>query len=406
MGVSLFVGIWVARYLAPEQFGILSYALAFVMLFTTFSKLGLDNIVVRNLVKHPELAEETLSTAFMLKLVGGVLSLVISVGAVALLRPADTLTISIVAIIAVGMVFQSLDVIDLWFQSKVQSKYTVYAKNTAFLLASACKVGLILWHAPLIYFAWITLIEIAIAAVALVVVFRLRNTNLKRWCPKLRTARRLLKDSWPLILSGLTVMVYMRIDQIMLGEMLGANSVGIYSAAVRLTEAWYFIPSAIAISVFPSVIEAKGISEELYHSHLQKLYRLTVWLAIAIAIPVTIFSSEIISILYGANYLGAEKVLTIHVWTCVFIFLATISGQYLITENYTKISLLRTSAGAIVNVVLNLILIPKYGIRGAAVATLISQFTVAFFIIFIKKTRHQSFMMFRALIPIPIRKQP
>jgi PST family polysaccharide transporter len=406
MGVGLFVGIWVARYLAPERFGVLSYALAFVALFTALSKLGLDGIVVRNIVKNPTNAKETLCTAFLLKLAGGMLALVISTAAVAMLRPGDTLTISIVAILAAGMVFQSLDVIDLWFQSKVLSKYTLYAKSSAFALTSVAKIGLILLHAPLIYFAWIVLIEIALAAIGLTVVYRLRSENFSRWRPKLRIARKLLKDSWPLILSGLTVMVYMRIDQIMIGEMLGANSVGVYSAAVRLSEVWYFIPSAIAISVFPSIIEAKSISEELYHSHLQKLYRITIYLAIAIAIPVTLFSAEIISVLYGANYLGAEKVLTIHVWACVFIFLATISGQYLVTENYTRISLLRTFAGAAVNIALNLILIPKYGIRGAAVATLISQFTVAFFIIFIKKTRHQSWMMLRAFIPIPIRKQP
>ena len=404
MGVGLFVSVWVARYLGPEQFGIFSYAIAFVALFTALATLGLDNIVVREIVKNPDDANEILGTVFFLKLIGGVLALCLTVGIVSMMRPDDSLTRWMVGIIAAGMVFQAFNTIDLWFQSQVQSKYTVYAKNSAFLLASIGKVGLILKGSPLIAFAWIALAEVAIGAVGMVVSYRLNGHFMRKWQVGFKRASELLKDSWPLILSGIVIMIYMRIDQIMLGEMVGNEAVGIYSAAARLSEAWYFIPTAIAASVFPAIIEAKKISEKLYNSHLQKLYNLMAWMAISIAIPVTFLAGYIIYFLYGESYSGAGTVLSIHIWAGVFVFLGVASGKYLLTENYTRISFFRTSIGAVVNILLNIALIPRYGPAGAAITTLMSQFFVVFSMVFIGKTRKQSLMMFRSLLLVPTMK--
>jgi PST family polysaccharide transporter len=359
---------------------------------------------VRDIVRDPREADDILGTALLLRLVGAVAGVAFTIGAVFVLRPEDDLARWMVGIIATGMIFQTLDVIDLWFQSRVQSKYTVYAKNTAFMLANIAKIGLILVGAPLIAFAWIALVEVVLGAVGMVMVYRINGLVLLRWRVSLARARKLLKDSWPLILSGLAVVTSMRIDQVMLGEMLGDSSVGIYSAAVRLSEGWYFFPVAIVTSIFPSIVATKKVNEWQYQERLQKLYNLMTWLAIAIAVPVTFLSHYVINVLYGAGYKGAGAVLTIHIWSGVFVFLGIASGQFLLTENYTRIAFYRAFLGMVVNVILNFVLIPRYGVKGAAVATLISQFGATFGIVFIKYTRQQAIMMMKSFDPMPLLK--
>ena len=254
MAVGLFVTVWVARYLGPEGFGILNYAIAFVALFSAFATMGLNSIVVRSIVNEPASTNETLGAAFVLKLLGGLCSLILAYTVISFMRPADTTTRWMVAIIATGLIFQSFDTIDFWFQSQIRSKYTVYAKNAAFLLANLGKIGLIFINASVIAFAWIGLFEIIVGAVGMVVVYRINGHTLWQWRANLNQTKKLLNDSWPLMLSGIAVITYMRIDQIMLGEMIGAGAVGIYSVAVLLSGAWHFIPMAIITSVYPAII--------------------------------------------------------------------------------------------------------------------------------------------------------
>ena len=166
----------------------------------------------------------------------------------------------------------------------------------------------------------------------------------------------------------------MKIDQVMIKEMLGAEQVGHYAAAVRLSEAWYFIPMAITSSVFPAIINAKKQSEELYYQRLQKLYDLMVWLALAIALPTTFLAPWVIRVLYGDAFLPAAGVLSIHIWAGVFVFLGVANGRWIIAENLQYIATIRSTAGAIVNIALNIVLIPKYGINGAAISTFFSVF--------------------------------
>ena len=180
----------------------------------------------------------------------------------------------------------------------------------------------------------------------------------------------------------------MKIDQVMIKEMMNAEAVGQYAAAVRLSEAWYFIPMVIASSLFPAIINAKKQSKELYYARMQKLYDLMVWMAIAIALPMTFLSDWIVALLYGEQYNEAGSVLMIHIWAGIFVFLGVASGKWFLTENLQIFSTINTTIGAIVNILLNYILIKNIGIEGAAWATLISYFIAAYFgLLFFKKTR-------------------
>jgi len=378
MGVGLFIGAWVARYLGPEQFGTLSYATAFVALFLPFATLGLDGIVVRDLVNEPLNQAKVMGTAFVLRVLGSIFTLCLTVMAIIWIRPDDTLTHWLVIIISIGTIFQAFDIIDLWFQSQVQSKYTVWVKNLAFLLIALVRATLIFGQFPLIAFAWAGLVEIMLGAVGLLMIYGLNGHHISQWRGELARAKQLLRQSWPLVLSGLSVMIYMKIDQIMLGQMIGNDAVGLYSAAIRISEIWYFIPLAIVSSVFPSIIEAKKVSEILYYQRLQKLFNLMTALSVIVAIIMTILSNIIIQILFGEHYAAAGTILAIHIWAAVFVFLGVAQSPWDITEGLTTIALQRTIMGAIINIMLNLVLIPSYQGIGAAIATVVAYAFSAF----------------------------
>lgn len=393
MGVGLFVGVWVARFLGPEKFGLFNYATAFVALFGAVASLGLQGIVVRDLVKEPENAEEVIGTAFTLQLLGGLLALMVAVSATVWLRPDDTLMRTMVAILGSALVLKATDVAKFWFEARVQSKHTVIVENTAFLMMAVGKIGLILAEAPLLAFVWITLCEATLVAAGMLWTYHRNVGTFTRWRPQLVLARQLLKESWPLILSGLAVMIYMRIDQIMLGEMLGDNAVGIYSAAVRISEIWYFVPMAIVASVFPAIIEAKKYNEDMYLRRLQKLYDLLAILAVVVAIVMTFSSDWVVVLLFGKTYAAAGEILAVHIWAGIFVFLGVASGKWLVLEGLQKNVFYRTLIGAFVNIGLNITLIPAFGILGAAVATVVSYFFAVFSVFFDRRTRKSAQMM-------------
>lgn len=398
--VGLFVGIYVARYLGPEQFGVYSYALAFVALFAAIAKLGLDGIVVRDLVTHPERRDVYLGTAFWLKLTGASLALGM-LGIAVQFTLNDATTNLYIFIIGSGLVFQSFEVVDFYFQSKVLSKYVAIAKMVQLVLSSILRLYLIFVRADLFWFVLVSVIDQISLALSLIFAYWRQKVGSFVWRFDMGIAATMLRNSWPLILSGIAVMTYMKIDQIMIKEMLGERDLGLYSAAVKLSEAWYFVPVIITASIFPAIVNAKKIDRGLYLERLQKLCTLMTWLAIVVALPMTFLADSVVGLLYGDHYLDAGSVLAIHIWGAVFVFLGVASGVFFTAENYTRKTFYRTVLGAISNVVLNLALIPRYGINGAAVATVLSQFIANFlYDFFDHSTRDVVIIKIRALFPI------
>jgi len=402
LGFGLFVVAWVARYLGPSDFGHLNYAIAFTALFSAIATLGLDGIAVRELINEPEQKEKILGSVFFLKLIGGICALILSCSAILLVRPNDKSSSVLIFIIALGFIFQSFNTIDIWFQSQLLSKYTVWVKNSVFLIASIMKVFFILVKGPLIVFAVIGTFEIMIGAAGLIIFYHAKHLRIKKWKADWLVVQNLLKDSWPLILAGLSVMVYMRIDQVMIGQMMGDKVVGIYSAAVQLAEIWYFIPMLISPSIFPSILNAKKIGGDIYTQRTQMLYDLMALLAVLIAVIVFFFSKDMISFLYGNQYVNASFVLSIYVWAGIPVFLGVVVSRFLIAENMTKVSFYRTFLGCISNVILNLILIPRYGIVGAAWATLISYFISLFCVLLFKESNKHGIYILKSLNPLRI----
>ncbi len=373
IGASFFVGVWIARYLGPAKYGLLSYAQSFVALFAAIASLGLDAIVVRELVKNESKREVLLGTSFGLKLLGSFLVYAFLSIAVQFTKN-DAFTNLLIFIIASGLIFQSFNVIDLYFQSKVLSKFVVWANSLSFFLSSVAKIILIIVKAPLISFASVAILDSFMTALGYIYIYRKYETSsIRGWKFNVEVAKMLLKDSWPLVFSGVVVSIYMRIDQVMIKNMLNNTAVGEYAAAVRLSEAWYFVPTVICNSLFPAIVIAKKENCSLYYNRLQKLYNLMVLISLSIVIPITLGSNLIIKFLYGNAYRNAASVLTIHIWTGIFVFLGVAYSKWIINENYTRKNLYRTTMGAFSNIFFNVLLIKIYGIIGAAIATLISQ---------------------------------
>ena len=397
---GLFVGIYVARYLGPEQFGVYSYAAAFVAMFGAVAGLGLNGIVVRDLVNHPQERDGYLGTAFWLKLIGAFLTLGLLAIAVQFTSN-DATTNLYIFIIASGLIFQSFDVVDFHFQSKVLSKYVSIARLIQLALSSILKLYFIFIQADLFWFVLVSLVDQITLALSLAFAYWRQKIGSFFGRFNLGTAKTMLRNSWPLMLSGIAIGLYMRIDQIMIKEMLGEREVGLYSAAIRLSEAWYFIPMIITTSLFPAIVSAKKISRELYHQRLQRLCTLMTWLAITVALPMTFLADSVVRLLYGEYYQEAGSVLAIHIWGAVFVFLGVASGVYFTAENYTKKFFYRTVLGAVSNILLNLALIPRYGINGAAVATMLSLFIANFvFDFFDIRVRDILVIKIRAFFPI------
>ncbi len=400
MVAGLLVGIWVARYLGPAQFGLFSYALAFTALFSSIAKLGLDSIMVRDLVREPTQRDVYMGTAFWLKIIGAITMLGV-IGIALQLTTSDSTTKLYVFIIASGAIFQSFEVVDFYYQSKVLSKFISICKLIQLFSSSLIKIYLIYIGSGLFWFVMVSLVDQVTLAITMYLAYRYQKINNFFNFFDRRLAKKLLIDSWPLILSGLAVMIYMRIDQIMIKEMLGEKEVGIYSAATRISEVCYFIPVLIANSIFPSIVNSKGISEKLYYSRMERLYRFMFWSAIAIAIPVTLLGEMIVTSLYGQAYREAGIVLMIHIWAGVFVFIGVGSSNWFICEGLQKYATVNTIVGGVANVLLNLLLIPIYGIYGAAVATIISYCMAAYLMnFFFGVTRKNFYRMSRAIIYI------
>lgn len=401
MGGGLFVGVWVARYLGPEQFGLFNYTVAFTAFFSALATLGLDGIVVRDIVRDPTRKDEILGTAFMLRIMGGIIAFILSMAAILVLRPADTLSHWLVGIIALGSIFQSFDTIDFWFQSQVQSRYSVVAKNTAFVVLSITKVILIVNHASLVAFAWAGLGETILGATGLILAYVLRRGRLYSWKTSVGLGIRMLQNSWPLIFSSIVIIVYMRIDQVMLGEMVGNDEVGVYSVAVGLAEVWYFIPGAVVSSTFPSVVAARMENDDLFYERLQRLYNLMALLAYMVAIPVTLLAGPIVELLYGSAYAKAGSMLALLVWAGLFTNLGIARSSFLTAMNWTKIHFVTVFLGCLINVALNYILIPRYSGMGAVIASCVAYWFAAHGACFVYRPLYKTGVMLTKAIIYP-----
>ncbi len=403
LGIGLLVSILVARYLGPENFGILSYALSVIAFMAIFVYLGLSGLVVRDIVQHPNEKDKLLGTTFFLKFTSSLLAFVVILGLAIFGHNTGGSEFWILVIIGLSLFARPFETIDFWFQSQVQSKYTVLAKSTAFMVAAIIKVLLVLFGATVIAIAAASSLEFILASILLVCIYRYKGFSIFQWKAQFSKAKELLSQSWIIILAGFLALVNLRVDQIMLRWMTDASEVGIYSVAVTFSEVWYFIPVAITMSVYPRLIELKKTKPSDYDKRLQQIFDVLFALAFFVAIIMSFVAVPIIPFLYGEAYTRTSSILIIHVWAGIFMFQRAMFSKWVFIEDALYFSLVSHGSGAVVNVLLNLILIPHLGGQGAAIATLFSYAISSYFFLFLySKTRPLAAKMSKSFL-LPLR---
>lgn len=402
---GLFIGIWVARYLGPNDFGIYSFAMAFVAFFSFFSTLGLNSIIVREITKNESHASQIIGTAFYLKILGGFVAFIVGCIAIFVYKPSDIVSQTLIALLLLGYIFQAVDVIDYFFQAKVLSKYVVFARSIAFVAASILKIYFIIFQYSLIYFAIASLVEIILGALFMYLVYKQLGLGLSDWEMNRSVSKKLLRDSWPLMLSAFFITIYMKIDQVMIESFLDMQSVGLYSVAVRLAEAWYFVPTIIISTVMPYFVNLKETNTDMYNYRLRQINTLMVWMSIMVGIIFTFFGEYIIILMFGESYKDAYIPLSLSIWAGIFVSVGLSSSLWVISENLQIYRLIGTMISVGLNVLGNYILIPIYGISGAAIATLITQGIGLWVIpLFFKPMRQFTIMSITSILPIYLLK--
>ena len=385
---GIFVGIYVARYLGPEQFGILSYALAIVTIFMAISRLGMESILVRDISKNPLQRQAYMSTAFGVMWIAAIVVLILLSTLIYFLE-ADFNTQLYTWIIASGILFQTFMVIDYNFQAQVQAKFSSIAKSVALGLSAIVKIYLVWLQADLFIFAIAYAVDhLFVAVILLVMHLHKKQINFFKGFDK-RLVKPLLTSAWPMILAALAGMLYMRIDQVMIKNILDAHQLGLYSAATKIYEGWIIIPVVLSLSLLPAIVSLKSKSNARYESGLSKLIALLFWVCFLFAVFITIFDELIIKLTFGIEFMDSSHVLVILVWAAMFNAIGSVSARYLTVEGMEKKIAFRTFIGLIINIILNLILIPRYGIEGAAYATFITIVAVNYLINYLDKDLKQ-----------------
>ncbi len=405
MGVGVIITVLLARYLGPNRFGSLGFAMAFIALFSAITGLGFDMIIVREIVRDISRTGVILGTALTLRIGAAGLAIAASIIVIHAIQPHDRTALILVSILSITLFLQAFDTFDAFFQSQVQSRLTVWAKNFAFLLMAVWRLLLIRTAAPLWAFAFAQVFELALGAIGMFIGYRWSYGRLYDWQYRRDQAVDLLRHSWPVILSNMAIMIYMRIDMVMLKVMQGDTAVGLYAAATRVSEVWYFIPSVVVSSVSPALIRSKSNSS-LYYGRLRRLFCIVTLFAIVIGSVVAVSSHLIVRLLYSSSYGPAATILSVHIWASVFVFQGVAQSVWDFSEDLLKLSFYRTVAGAILNVGLNMLLIPRFAGVGAAIATVIAYAVAAVFgNVFSAKTRPIFRMQMRAYLPTTLWKR-
>jgi PST family polysaccharide transporter len=370
---------WMARYLGPSQFGELSFYLALIVIFGAITTLGMDGIVVREIAKAPVNEGVILGTVFWMRLLAGFIVWICILIGIVIIGPEDQQELWILGILGVSLVFQSGDVVDLWFQGKSQNKKGVYARLSAYLFANALKILLIILKAKLVAFVIVVVLENVLVALAMYISYR-NYPSKGKWLKSWALARQLFSESWPYLISGISIMTYMRIDQVMIKEMLGKYELGLFSAVTPFAAVWNVIPVIICAVLFPYMSRKKMESAEEFRRYLVYLFRLFWVISIALVILTNLVSHFLVRKLYGDAYLESASILNIYIFTIIPIFLGVAQNIWIVNEGRSNLLFLQTITGAISSIVLNFSLIYLLGLEGAAIAAVFSQFISALLI--------------------------
>jgi len=372
MLLSIVIGALTARYLGPSNYGSLNYTASFVTFFTSIATLGMEGVIIKKMVAEPDAEGNFLGGCMLLRLGSSVLSSIAIVLIVFFLNPDDKYKMLLAFLQSLQLIFQSVYILDSWFQRYFKSKYVSIGKIIAYLVVSGYKIILLSTAKSVAWFAFANSLNSLVIAVLLFIFYKKdQGPHMKA---DISRGKFVLKDSYHYILSGLMVALYSQMDKIMIGKMLTDTAVGLYTTATTICNMWIFVPTALISSFRPTVMELKQAGDaEQYELRLRQLYSAVIWLCIAFSVIICVAAPLVIRILYGEAYMGAVPALRIAIWFETFSMIGTVRGVWILCENRNKYVKYYLAIGAVCNLILNACMIPVWGIEGAAFATLITQ---------------------------------
>lgn len=413
MLTGILVGIWIARYLGPDDFGILNYALLFPTLFSSIAGLGLTNVLMVEYVAangNPLKQHSLVSNGLFMKLVGGIIMYCFVFCVNYIFNRDSPLLFLLINITGTTLIFQSSDVIDTYFQSETKAKLSVVVKLIAFSLATAVRIYALLTHQKLLFFAIINVAELIVGYGLMVGTYQYYTGRLIRKIIQVidqRMIRYLLHIAWPIMFTEFFVFVYMRVDQFMIESLSTNRELGIYGAVLRLSEAWYFVSIAITTSFYPKIASLWDTDRKSFYKKYQQMLNILIYISVSVAIITSCFADTLINLMYGPKFQGAGIILSVHIWTGLFVYIGVGTSNLFIINNLQQFVLGRTIAGALINIGVNYLLIPYYGALGSSIATLIAQFCCAYALnFFYSKSKPIFYLQSRALRSVLMLKKP
>jgi O-antigen/teichoic acid export membrane protein len=393
-GVNFFVSIAVINYLGSSGYGVFSYTQSIIFVFLSISSLGLDSIIVKRIVNDIDDANIILNKFLTLKLMSGLLAAVSMVSFFIIQNINKDVNVMMFGVISsISIVFSSVNIFDLYFQSVIKGKYSAIAGFFTVVLSSVIKLFFIFFKVDLTFFSLCFIFE-SLILICVLFFFMIKKENMAlSFFIDLPYFKSLLKESWPLFISCIVVAISMRLDQFLIRTLLSFEDVGIYSASVKISESWLFVPMAIANAYFPSMINSKKISEKAYLETMRLVYSMVIYAGVGFALFIHLFGEVIVNKLYGYEFEGVYNILKIHAWTGLFSGLLVVSGKWYINEGFVKLALLRNLCSLFIGLLMNCILIPMYGLEGAAYSILVSIICSSLlFDLLGNKTRKQFFL--------------
>lgn len=404
LGLAFVATVFVARYLGPEQFGSLAYALSLASIFAAAGHMGLSGLVVRDIVKYPDWRQETLGTTAALKFTGLALGYVALVGYAYFFEGPDSIEFTLIFISGAALLLKPAEVFEFWFQAFVQARYISVARLVSHIVSASFRLILVVSGAGLVMFALTPVLQGLVVLALLLLFFRSKSEiGVSQLRFEWTRARSLISQGWIVFLGSLFAIIYLKIDQVMLRWLAGPAAVGEYAVAAQFSEALYFLPVAIVASLFPKLIELRQESEARFYSRLQQVFDLLFLSGLAVAVTISFVAGWMVVCLFGDAYSGSVGILVIHVWSAIFVFMRAAVSKWILIEGALYFSLLTQGFGAFSNVVLNYLWIPKYGGIGAAYATLCSYAIASFISLLIYRRTRRVFWLMCLAIASPVR---
>jgi len=374
---GLFVGIIVARYLGPEQYGLMNYVISYVFLFQTFAIFGLDAIEIRQEAHEGADYNKIIGTAFVLKFFTGTVFMLLSI-ATSVIMADDLYTTLLVAVYSLTIVLNAFGVIRNYFFAIVQNEYVVKAEIARTVVSIIIKLILLWAKASLTLFIIAYMFDLVLLSSGYVVAYKSKGRKLFDWHFDTNQARYLLKESLPLLFTSAAVIIYQRIDQVMIGQMINNESLGYFAVASRLVEVLIYIPMILAQTITPILVKTRQRDDKEYVAKAQQFMNLSVWLSLFAAAVTSLLSYLLVNLTFGQTYLPAVSILQVMAFKVVSVALSNTAGAMLVTEGLQRWAIFRDSLGCVACVGLNALLLPRYGIMAAAVVAIVSNLVAGY----------------------------